>query len=127
MEFVEYDTPETRAENGVDAMPGGGEVAWFKDPEGNLVGVVPARGKSAASANYRGESLAENSENVIDWRLVDRPGSYPVRAATRIAGRRGSGWGGTGCFAVPGPQGAGQPFQVRHGHGERRVATSAKR
>lgn len=26
-----------------------------------------------------------------------------------------------------GRQGAGQPFEVRHGHGERRVATSAKR
>jgi len=28
---------------------------------------------------------------------------------------------------VPGPQGVGQPFEVRHGHGERRVAISAKR
>ncbi len=41
MEFEEYDTPETRTENGVAAMPGGGEAAWFKDSEGNLVGVVP--------------------------------------------------------------------------------------
>jgi hypothetical protein len=46
---------------------------------------------------------------------------------TRTVGRRGSGRGGTGCFAVLGPQGADQPFEVRHGHGERRVATSAKR
>ena len=46
---------------------------------------------------------------------------------TRTVGRRGSGRGGTGCFAVPGPQGVGQPFEVRHGHGERRVAASAKR
>ena len=45
----------------------------------------------------------------------------------RVVGRRGSGRGGTGCFAVPGPQGLGQPFEVRHGHGERRVATSAER
>ena len=42
VEFEEYDTPETRTENGVAAMPGGGEAAWFKDPEGNLVGIVPA-------------------------------------------------------------------------------------
>ena len=40
--FEEYDTPETRTENGVAAMPGRGEAAWFKDSEGNLVGVVPA-------------------------------------------------------------------------------------
>ena len=42
VEFEEYDTPETRTGNGVARMPGGGEAAWFKDSEGNLVGVVPA-------------------------------------------------------------------------------------
>jgi len=42
VEFEEYDTPETQTENGVAQMPGGGEAAWFKDPEGNLIGVVPA-------------------------------------------------------------------------------------
>jgi hypothetical protein len=40
--FEEYDRPETRTENGVAAMPGGSEAAWFKDPEDNLVGLVPA-------------------------------------------------------------------------------------
>jgi hypothetical protein len=38
----EHDTPETRTEDGVARMPGGGEAARFKDSEGNLVGVVPA-------------------------------------------------------------------------------------
>src|ERR1700745_4146106 len=38
----EDDTPETRTEGGIARMPGGGEGAWFKDSEGNLVGVVPA-------------------------------------------------------------------------------------
>jgi predicted enzyme related to lactoylglutathione lyase len=42
VEFEEYDTPETRTEGGIAQMPGGGEGAWFKDSEGNLVGVVPA-------------------------------------------------------------------------------------
>jgi hypothetical protein len=42
VEFEEYDTPETRTENGVAAMPGGGEPAGFKDSEGNLVRDVPA-------------------------------------------------------------------------------------
>jgi hypothetical protein len=46
---------------------------------------------------------------------------------TRTVGRRDSGRGGTGCFAMLGPQDVDQPFEVRHGHGERRVATSAKR
>jgi predicted enzyme related to lactoylglutathione lyase len=42
VEFEEYDTPETRTEGGVARMPGGGEGAWFKDSEGNLLGLVPA-------------------------------------------------------------------------------------
>jgi predicted enzyme related to lactoylglutathione lyase len=42
VEFEEYDTPETRTENGIARTPDGGEGAWFKDSEGNLVGVVRA-------------------------------------------------------------------------------------
>jgi catechol 2,3-dioxygenase-like lactoylglutathione lyase family enzyme len=42
VEFENYDTPETRTEGGIARMPGGGEGAWFKDSEGNLLGVVPA-------------------------------------------------------------------------------------
>jgi hypothetical protein len=71
--------------------------------------------------------LAESCEEVIDWRLVLRTGSYSAKDVPRTVGRPGSGRGGTGCFAVLGPQGVGQPFEVRNGHGERRVATSAKR
>src|ERR1700751_140952 len=41
-EFEEYDTRETRTENGIARIPGGGEAAWLKDSEGNLVGIVPA-------------------------------------------------------------------------------------
>ena len=39
---MEFETPETRTENGVARLPGGGEAAWFKNSEGSLVGVVPA-------------------------------------------------------------------------------------
>jgi predicted enzyme related to lactoylglutathione lyase len=42
VEFEEYDTSETRTERGIARMPGGGEGAWFKDSEGNLIGIVPA-------------------------------------------------------------------------------------
>jgi predicted enzyme related to lactoylglutathione lyase len=42
VEFEEYDTPETRTENGIARTPDGGEGAWFKDSEGNLVGIVRA-------------------------------------------------------------------------------------
>jgi catechol 2,3-dioxygenase-like lactoylglutathione lyase family enzyme len=38
--FEEYDTAETRTENGIARTPDGREGAWFKDSEGNLVGVV---------------------------------------------------------------------------------------
>jgi catechol 2,3-dioxygenase-like lactoylglutathione lyase family enzyme len=38
--FERYDEPSlTTDERGV-AAPGGGKVAWFKDPEGNLFGLV---------------------------------------------------------------------------------------
>jgi predicted enzyme related to lactoylglutathione lyase len=36
------DEMKGRTENGIARMPGGGEAAWFKDSEGNLVGLVPA-------------------------------------------------------------------------------------
>jgi hypothetical protein len=42
VEVKEYDTPETRTENGIGRTPDGGEAAWFKDSEGNLVGIVGA-------------------------------------------------------------------------------------
>ena len=42
VEFEEYDTPETRTEKGIAQTPDGGEGAWFKDSEGNLLGIVPA-------------------------------------------------------------------------------------
>jgi predicted enzyme related to lactoylglutathione lyase len=38
----EYDTGETQTENGIARTPDGREGAWFKDSEGNLVGVVSA-------------------------------------------------------------------------------------
>jgi predicted enzyme related to lactoylglutathione lyase len=42
VKFEEYNTPETRTVGGIARMPGGGEGAWFKDTEGNLLGLVPA-------------------------------------------------------------------------------------
>jgi predicted enzyme related to lactoylglutathione lyase len=42
VKFEEYNTAETRTENGIARTPDGREGAWFKDSEGNLVGVVSA-------------------------------------------------------------------------------------
>jgi catechol 2,3-dioxygenase-like lactoylglutathione lyase family enzyme len=42
--FEEYDTAETHTENGIARTPDGREGAWFKDSEGNLIGVVTALG-----------------------------------------------------------------------------------
>ena len=42
VQFEDYDTQETRTQNGIARTPDGGEGAWFKDSEGNLVGVVRA-------------------------------------------------------------------------------------
>jgi predicted enzyme related to lactoylglutathione lyase len=38
--FEEYHTAETMTENGIAETPDGREGAWFKDSEGNLIGVV---------------------------------------------------------------------------------------
>ena len=43
--FEEYDTAETRTEDGIARTPDGQEGAWFKDSEGNLVGVISAPGR----------------------------------------------------------------------------------
>jgi hypothetical protein len=40
--FEEYNTAETRTENGIARTPDGREGAWFKDSEGNLIGVIGA-------------------------------------------------------------------------------------
>jgi predicted enzyme related to lactoylglutathione lyase len=37
--FEEYDMPEIKTENGIAKTPGG-ETAWFKDTEGNIVSLV---------------------------------------------------------------------------------------
>jgi predicted enzyme related to lactoylglutathione lyase len=41
--FEEYDTPELKTENGI-ATQGDFRGAWFKDSEGNMIGVVEQRG-----------------------------------------------------------------------------------
>lgn len=38
--FEEYDTAETRTKDGVAQTPDGHEGAWFKDSEGNLIGII---------------------------------------------------------------------------------------
>ncbi len=42
VKFEEYETAETHTENSIAQAPDGREGAWFKDSEGNLVGVVTA-------------------------------------------------------------------------------------
>jgi catechol 2,3-dioxygenase-like lactoylglutathione lyase family enzyme len=37
--FEDYDMPELKTENGVATSPDGKRVAWFKDPDGNILGL----------------------------------------------------------------------------------------
>lgn len=39
VEFQEYDTPQLKTENGI-ARTGPARAAWFKDSEGNVLGVI---------------------------------------------------------------------------------------
>jgi catechol 2,3-dioxygenase-like lactoylglutathione lyase family enzyme len=38
--FEEYDLPGLRTVNGIAKIPSGVKVAWFKDPEGNILGII---------------------------------------------------------------------------------------
>jgi quercetin dioxygenase-like cupin family protein len=38
--FEEYDTPELTTVDGILTEPGGDRAAWFKDSEGNVLGLV---------------------------------------------------------------------------------------
>jgi catechol 2,3-dioxygenase-like lactoylglutathione lyase family enzyme len=38
--FEEYDLPGLRTVNGIAELPSGARVAWFKDPDGNILGIV---------------------------------------------------------------------------------------
>jgi predicted enzyme related to lactoylglutathione lyase/predicted small metal-binding protein len=38
--FEEYDSPELKTVAGIATGPGGSKAAWFKDSEGNLLGLV---------------------------------------------------------------------------------------
>jgi hypothetical protein len=86
---------------------------------------LPAPAASPGLATRLG--LCNPGAVLIPLRLIHQTGSHSAKDVTRTAGRRDSGRGGAGCFAMLGPEGVGQPFEVRHGHGERGVATSAKR
>jgi len=94
VEFEEYDAPETRTENGVARMPGGGEAAWFKDSEGNLVGVAPACQQHHLPHRAARESLSGLSvdlafkvaqPNPVHLGLPQRPGSEGNFAASSLA------------------------------------------
>jgi catechol 2,3-dioxygenase-like lactoylglutathione lyase family enzyme len=43
VEFEGFDGPGIRTEDGIAHMPDGDDAAWFKDSEGNLLVLVPAR------------------------------------------------------------------------------------
>jgi catechol 2,3-dioxygenase-like lactoylglutathione lyase family enzyme len=44
--FEEYDMPQLKTVNGLAELPGGTRVAWFKDPEGNILGIVQPNPRS---------------------------------------------------------------------------------
>jgi catechol 2,3-dioxygenase-like lactoylglutathione lyase family enzyme len=38
--FEEYDTPNLKTVNGIATLEGLGRGSWFKDPDGNFIGVI---------------------------------------------------------------------------------------
>ena|SRR3989442_16045166 len=50
VKLEEYDTPQLKTVDGVATLPGGQKVAWFKDSEGNVLGIglpVPVTARRA--------------------------------------------------------------------------------
>jgi len=39
IKFEEYDSPALKTVDGIAVAPGGQRIAWFKDSEGNLIGI----------------------------------------------------------------------------------------
>jgi hypothetical protein len=37
--FEDYDMPDFRTDDGISVQPDGTKMAWFKDTEGNLLGI----------------------------------------------------------------------------------------
>jgi predicted enzyme related to lactoylglutathione lyase len=81
VDFEEYDTPETRTENGIARMPGGGEAAWFKDSEGNLVGFGLWQLPPAETFEFAVEWPFDG----IELTIVELDGAAIVAAAGRSA------------------------------------------
>jgi hypothetical protein len=79
--FEEYDTPETRTENGIARMPGGGEAAWFKDSEATW---------SALFQPEQNQRLAQGAH----WSWVSSAAAYWLAAwvADRISWVTSCGW-----------------------------------
>jgi predicted enzyme related to lactoylglutathione lyase len=70
VDFEEYDTPETRTENGIARMPGGGEAAWFKDSEGTprLRRMAPGRqGPVRVPVRRAGVPIVRRLVRILSW------------------------------------------------------------
>ena len=57
--FEEYDFPGLKTENGIADEGNGNKVAWFKDTEGNLIG-LSQRTTAATSGSASGRSATTN-------------------------------------------------------------------
>lgn len=80
VEFEDYDVPDFKTEDGIMTMPDGSMNAWFKDPDGNVVGVLsagpgaePPGGGAAISAMIAASDLARARA----W-YADKLGFEPV-------------------------------------------------
>jgi catechol 2,3-dioxygenase-like lactoylglutathione lyase family enzyme len=49
VKFEEYDTPQLKTNNGIAQVAPGNRAAWFRDTEGNLIGVIQMSEVAAAT------------------------------------------------------------------------------
>ena len=43
VKFIDYDQPEFKTENGVADFGDGNRLAWFNDPDGNILGLIETK------------------------------------------------------------------------------------
>ena len=75
--FEDYDFGEIRTEDGIMTDPTGGLTAWFKDPDGNTVGVLQAPPGQGASQALSAMLAASDLDRARAW-YAEKLGFEPI-------------------------------------------------
>jgi catechol 2,3-dioxygenase-like lactoylglutathione lyase family enzyme len=75
--FEDYDFGDFRTEDGIMTDPAGGMTAWFKDPDGNTIGILQAPAGQGSRHTLSAMLAASDLERARAW-YRDKLGFEPV-------------------------------------------------